>query len=184
MTSRWKIVQATRALKQGGVIIYPTESIFGIGCDAADLAAVNRLLDLKQRSFNKGLILLVSDISQIERYIQPLTSQQLALINGPQPRATTWLLAAQKHVSPLIKGLHPKLAVRITRHPIAKALCQQLGNPIVSTSCNKSGKPVSVNAAFSRNHWLRQVDHVIAGECGGQPASQIIDLESGKVIRN
>ncbi len=183
MISRWKIMQATQVLQQGGVIIYPTESIFGIGCDATNLTAVDRLLNLKQRSFDKGLILLVSDISQVQHYIQPLTAPQLAQINAPQTRATSWLLPAQKHVSPLIKGVHPKLAVRITRHPVAKALCQQLGNPIVSTSCNKSGKPVSTNAANCRIHWLHQVDHFIAGECGGQAASQIIDLESGKLIR-
>jgi len=181
--NRWKITQATHRLKQGGVIIYPTESVFGIGCDATNLLAVSRLLNIKQRCYKKGLILLVSDISQIAAYVQPLTTQQLTTISGPQIRATTWLLPVQPHVSHLIKGQHAKLAVRMTNHPIAKKLCHDLGRPIVSTSCNKSGKAISSKVTYSRNQLWRQVDYCIAGSCGGQAASQIIDLQSGNIFR-
>lgn len=174
---------AVKCLKSGGVIAYPTESVFGLGCDANNLAAVSRVLKIKKRGADKGLILLVSDIGQASPFIHPLNDRQLAKVKASSERATTWLLAKVPDVSGLVTGKHPKIAVRITAHPVARALCEQLGSPIVSTSCNLSGVPAFTNAELVRKFMCSQVDLVLDGKCGGEAPSKIVDLESGRQFR-
>jgi len=179
----WQLRRAIKSLKSGGVIAYPTESVYGFGCDASHLVAIERLLAIKGRSYKKGLIILVSDIQQAFSLLAPLQTSQIKQINQRSDRATTWLIKKTDELSPLLSGDHKKLAVRITTNPIAKKLCEFLGKPIVSTSCNLSGKPTSTQVFEIRNQMQLKVDEIIAGRCCGQPPSQIIDLESGTIIR-
>jgi L-threonylcarbamoyladenylate synthase len=180
----WQINRAVSCLQTGGVIAYPTESVFGLGCDASNLNAITRLLDIKNRSYKKGLIVLVSDISQALTLLAPLSQSQIESISRPSLRATTWLIEANTHLSPLLIGTHEKLAVRVTSNPTAKAICELFNKPIISTSCNLSGKPTTTSAALIRNKMLLKVDQVISGSCCGQSPSQLIDLKTGRFLRS
>jgi L-threonylcarbamoyladenylate synthase len=179
----WQLDLAVKTLKAGGIIAYPTESVFGLGCDASNLKAIARLLAIKQRSYKKGLIVLVSDIQQALPLLSPLSSAQIAFMNQPSIRATTWLIDKRPGLSPLLVGEHDKLAVRVTDNPIAKNLCDLFAKPIVSTSCNLNAKPTSSRVSNIRNKMRLKVDQIVGGACCGQPASQIIDLQSGNIIR-
>jgi len=182
--NNWQIRDAVKLLNSGGIIAYPTESVFGLGCNPYNLKAVSRLLEIKQRPYTKGLILLVSDIKHALPLIQPLNREQLDQISQPSDRATTWLLNKDPHVSPLISGNHPKLAVRIATNPIAKQLCHSFGKPIISTSCNLSSKPMSTKTSEIRNKFLLKVDKILSGSCCQQSPSRIVDLETGKILRD
>lgn len=179
----WQLDLAVKTLKAGGIIAYPTESVFGLGCDASNLKAIVRLLAIKQRAHRKGLIVLVSDIHQALPLLSPLSSAQIEKINQPSIRATTWLIKKRANLSLLLVGEHQKLAVRVTDNPTAKALCDSFAKPIISTSCNLNAKPTSSNVSTIRNKMMLKVDQIIGGRCSGQPPSQIIDLDSGMVIR-
>ena len=179
----WQLDLAVKTLQAGGIIAYPTESVYGLGCDASNLKAIARLLAIKQRSHKKGLIVLVSDIRQALPLLSPLNSAQIEAINQPSPRATTWLINKRPDLSPLLVGVHHKLAVRVTDNPTASALVELFGKPIISTSCNLNTKPASSKVSDIRNRMILKVDQIVSGPCSGQPPSRILDLDSGVVIR-
>ena len=179
-----QINNAAEVIRRGGVIAYPTESTFGLGCAPNDLNALNRILEIKQRPAEKGLIILVSDIQQARNFIQPLTQAQLDQIAVPNDRATTWLIPREQNLPVELCGTHPKIAVRVTQHPIAHAICEAIAMPLVSTSCNLSGEPAMTDAAAIAEQMGEQLDLVVGGEVGGQDASQIIDIESGQILRS
>jgi len=181
--TNWRFRQAIKTLKQGGLIAYPSESVYGLGCDAYNLSAISDLLTTKHRSYKKGLIVLVSDIEQARNLIVPLSQQQKGRIQQHTGRATTWLVSKSDKVSPLLAGNHLKLAIRVTTNPTARKLCEMMGGPIVSTSCNRNSKPTTTLDFIVRNKFRRQLDSVISGPCGGEKASRIVDLESGLIIR-
>lgn len=183
MISAWQLRQTARSLQSGEVIAYPTESVYGLGCDPFNQLALSRILDIKQRPAHKGLIILVSDISQALPFIGPLASPQLQQLGQPQQRATTWLIKCRQSVSPLLRGHFASLAVRITTHPVAKAICEYTDRALVSTSCNIAGKPELTSAVAVRNHMYTKVNRIVGGKCGAQKPSKIIDLTSGRVIR-
>ena len=180
---RWNIRYAARIIEQGGVIAYPTESVFGLGCDPDNPQALKKLLAIKNRPAEKGLIILISDLAQARPYIEPLSEQQIALINQQQERATTWLIPRKKSVSTLLCGHHARLAVRLTQHPIAQSICHYTGSALVSTSCNLAGRPEMTNARQVKSQMFTQVDFTVAGATGEQSPSRIIDLLSGKLLR-
>ena len=181
--NRWQIHLAVKRLKAGGIIAYPTESVYGLGCDASNLKAVSQLLSFKKRSYKKGLILLVSDINQAEKFINPLTLAQIEKINATSDRATTWLIDKHQNTSTLLSGTHEKLAIRVTTNPVARALCEVFDSPIISTSCNLTKKPTSNRVSIVRNKMIGSVE-IISGLCCNQKPSKIIDLETMDVLRN
>ncbi|HFC91355.1 MAG TPA: hypothetical protein ENJ51_00935 [Leucothrix mucor] len=154
-------------LKQGGVIAYPTEAVFGLGCDPLNKTAVMRLLNLKQRSINKGLILIASDFSQVADFLLPLNNQQQ---NITQPSETTWIFPAKNNAPEWITGRFNSVAVRITKHPPIKQLCELLGAALVSTSANVSGQP----PARSSHEVIAQFDQLLDG---------VLDREVGKLLK-
>lgn len=177
------IESAVSCIMQGGVIAYPTESSFGLGCAPNNLKALRKILSIKARPAEKGLIILVNDIAHAEGYIQPLNEHQLALINQARARATTWLIPRNIDLPVELCGTHSKIAVRITKHPIANAICEGINMPLVSTSCNLAGKPPLNDPCAIKVQMGSELDLIVPGELGGQPASQIIDLETGQVLR-
>ncbi len=183
MLSQKILKNAVQIVNQGGVIAYPTESTYGLGCDPANLDALKRILQIKQRPAEKGLIILVSDIAQAKPYLQPLDTSQLLLMTQARERATTWLIPRNKALPIELCGTHPKIAVRITQHPVARAICEALGYPLVSTSCNLSGQEALIDAETIQAQMGDQLDLIVAGNVGGQAASQIIDLETGRIYR-
>lgn len=179
-----QIQQAAQVILRGGVIAYPTESVYGLGCDPTNLAAIKKILSIKNRSKSKGLIILVSKIEQALPYLLPLSSTQLAQLATPKTRATTWLIPCKKEISALLSGNSTKLAIRITQHPIAQAICNSANSALVSTSCNLSGQVELSSAIEVEQQMGSKLDFIVDGKVGGQAPSQIIDLISGQIIRN
>jgi len=122
--------------KLGGVIAYPTEAVFGLGCLPENSEALQRLLDIKQRPIEKGLILVAANFEQVRPYlaknIKP-TPQQMA------PDNVTWVYPVADNVSPLLRGRFDSIAIRISKHPLVQALCNTLDSPLTSTSANITG---------------------------------------------
>ena len=181
--SGFKLRQAVSTLEDGGIIAYPTEAIYGIGCDPEDDDSLLELLWLKQRPPEKGLILIAADFNQLQDYIAPLPAEVLSKLLQSWPGPNTWLVPVKPDVSPLLTGGRDTLAVRVTDHPIAAALCREFGGPIVSTSANLTGlKPAK--SAYQVRWQLPEVDFVMTGACGGlQQPSTIRDALTGEVFR-
>jgi len=176
-----QIAQAQAIIQQGGVIAYSTDTIIGLGCDPTNSCAVERILWLKQRSLDKGLILLVADIDALEDFSQPLSSTQIEKINSAHS-PTTWLLPKNTRVAKWISGMHDSVAMRVSQHPIATALSQATG-AIVSSSANFSSYANAENTDQLRNWFGPYLDYVIIGEPGTGMPSEIHDLLSGKQHR-
>ncbi len=126
-------------LARGGVIAYPTESCYGLGCDPANRNAVLRILKLKGRPQHKGLILIASNYQQVARYLSPLSKEQQKKLCDAGKNAITYLMPVKQSTPRWLRGKHDTLAVRMTAHPFARGLCKGTGSALVSTSANKSG---------------------------------------------
>ena len=179
------IQQAVAAIHNGGVIAYPTEAVWGLGCDPADEVAVNRLLALKNRAVARGLILVASKESQIEWLLAGLSAAQRARLELSWPGPTTWLVPHNNRLPHWIYGDHDTVAVRVSDHPIVRALCDCWGGALVSTSANISGGTAAVAQFQVRRYFGDELDFVVPGSVGdaGRP-SHIRDLVSDRVIRD
>lgn len=174
--------QASYVLLRGGVIAYPTEGVFGLGCLPDDIDAVARILAIKQRNPSKGLILIVARPEQFDDWIDPAVRGTLP---EPDPgRPVTWIVRAAAGVPAIVRGDNPGLAVRITTNPVAAEICDAVDMPIVSTSANIAGRPVARNSFILHRNFRRLVDYVVPGECGpASGPSEIRELETGSVLR-
>jgi L-threonylcarbamoyladenylate synthase len=179
------IESAVAVLKQGGIIAYPTEAVFGLGCDPDDDAALNRLLALKQRPAEKGLIIIAASFEQLKPYIQTLTENQKQKLLATWPGRVTWLLPVKNTVSRLLVGQHDSIAARVTAHPIASELCRQYGKPLVSTSANLSGHEPARSVGEVKKQFANNLDYIVDGDVDLKAMpSEIRDLISDKVIRD
>lgn len=176
------IKRVADVLLQGGVIAYPTEGVYGLGCLPDDIGAVLRVLDIKARESTKGLILVAADASQLEGWVSLPAGKALPT---PDPRRPiTWIVPPGPLVHPAIQGVHPGLAVRITSNPVAAAICNVVDAPLVSTSANVSGRPTARNRYVLRRQFAQRVDLIVPGDCGpASGPSEIRDLVTGKVLR-
>lgn len=176
---------AIDTLRHGGVIAYPTESVYGLGCNPFDQAAVERILAIKRRHQNKGLVLIASQFKQIEPLMAPIDEAVLNKVQASWPGPINWLLPASQHVPVWIKGEHDSVALRVTAHPLANRLCELLGQPLVSTSANRQGEPSMMSAQEVNEAFGDEVDAVIDAPLGGAArACTIIDALSGVIIRD
>ncbi|MGA8204181.1 MAG: Sua5/YciO/YrdC/YwlC family protein [Woeseiaceae bacterium] len=175
------IARAAGVLLGGGVIAYPTEGVFGLGCMPDDPLAVARLLSIKQRDVAKGLILIAAERRQLEAFIDG----GAAGLPDPDPQApTTWIVPASAGVPDWVRGRHTGLAVRLTTNPVARRLCLAVDSPLVSTSANIAGRPVARNRFVLRRRFGACVDYVVAGDCGpASGPSEIRELSTGEVLR-
>ena len=175
-----ELQHAARILKQGGIVAYATEYCFGLGCDPFNRNAVLRLLRLKRRPVKKGVIVLAADAGQLTHYLHDIPPRVAASWPGPH----TWLLVPRPGVPGWITGRHPKIAVRVTAHAQAAALCHAAGMAIVSTSANRAGEaPARTDRAVVRR-FGKLVDYILPGHVGAAPApTPIRDAETGKLTR-
>ncbi len=182
MPSPFQIRQAASAIRNQGVICYPTESVFGLGCDPLCYTAVDKILQLKQRPVEKGLILIASRIEQLAPFIQLSEEQQAQLLG--QTSAITWLVNKSATTPPWISGSHSKVAIRLSKHPLVRALCNQLDSAIVSTSANPSTQAAARTLLRVKQYFPDQLDYYLNGELGNTGnATPIIDMQSGNIIR-
>jgi L-threonylcarbamoyladenylate synthase len=180
----WHLKQAARHVRAGGIIAYPTEAVFGLGCDPANLFAVLRLLALKQRAPDKGLILIAANFEQLQSYVEPLDAKIKKKLMATWPGPVTWVLPARPSVSSLIRGAHSTVAVRVTAHPVAKALCETLGHALVSTSANIAGGRAARDSLGVRRIFGDTIDYVVPGQVGGlDRPTEIRDAQTDTLVR-
>lgn len=181
MALSFPIHRAGRILRSGGIVAYPTEGVFGLGCIPYDADAVIRILSIKKRRPAQGLVLIASDIEQLGEWVDLPNKSGL---HSTSRRPVTWIVPANRNAPYWITGEHDGLAVRLTTHPVAAALCDAADSPLVSTSANVAGRPPARTAFVLRRRFGSLVDCIVPGQCG--PAtrpSEIRDLKSGKIIR-
>jgi len=170
-------------LARGGLIAYPTEYCYGLGCDPRNRRAVRRLLKLKGRPQRKGLILIAGKFTQLASYLQPLTQPQQDILRRDGAQAITYLMPARASCPRWLRGKHDTLAVRVTAHPQAAALCNALNMALVSTSANRSGHQPARTYKQCQRLFGHQV-RVLPGRVGKRKMpSTIRAWASGKIIR-
>jgi len=183
MISTWQLQQAAQKIKHGAVIAYPTEAVWGLGCDPWNKAAVERILTLKQRCMSKGLILVAAHISQFAWLLDDLPDEPLQLLNSSWPGPNTWLVPHHNRLPSWITGQHPTVALRVSAHPLIQQLCQLTG-PLVSTSANPAGQPAASSRLRIEQYFHSRIDVVLNAQLGEQvQPSCIRDLLSGQIIR-
>lgn len=183
-----QIQDAVIALKKGLLIAYPTEAVYGLGCDPQQANAIENLINLKQRNPDKGLILIASKFEQLQPYLADIDESLAAHAKQAWPGPVTWVWPIKKDVliSPLLTGQHKSIAVRITNHPIAAALCEAFQGAIVSTSANLEGEEPA-RSAHEVIQYFSELDHigkVVEGDLGDllQP-TPIYDVMTQAEIR-
>lgn len=176
----------TGLLKAGGVITYPTEAVWGLGCDPANETAVHKVLALKQRPIAKGMILVAASPDQLDGWVRldalPAARREAVLASWPGPN--TWIVPAGARAPRWITGAHDGIAVRVSAHPLVAALCQAWGGPLVSTSANLAGGEPARSRDQLDPRLLAQLDGIVDGQVGrnAQPTT-IRDALSGAVLR-
>lgn len=169
----------------GGVIAYPTEAVFGIGCLASDRDAVHRVLEIKKRSWRKGLLVIGSQLAQLEALVELPPEPRRSEIVAAWPGPVTWVLPARAGIPSWLSGGRETVAVRLTDHPVAAALCERVGAAIVSTSANVSRRPPLREALLVRRVLGSSVDYVLGGEVGGLAKPTVIkDGRTGRIVRS
>lgn len=183
MTASLPLQQAARLVRAGGVIAYPTEAVYGLGCDPGAVEAVLRILAIKGRPAAAGFIVIAAGWEQLEGWIAPTPAERRRLRQSVA-RPVSWVVSAGPLAYPLLTGDRPSLAVRVTRHPVAAMLCELVGGPLLSTSANRHGRPPARSALAARRQLGAAVDQVVGGEVGGsRRPSEIRDAATGAVLR-
>lgn len=178
--------EAAACLRDGGLVVYPTEAVWGLGCDPFHDAALRRLLQVKQRAEAKGLILIADALERIAPLLDlaALPEARRAAVLASWPGPHTWAVPCSAAVPARLRGAHETLAARVTAHPGAAALCAAFGAPLVSTSANLSGEPPAFRRTELDPRLLAAVDGVLEGETGGLARpTPIRDARSGEVLR-
>jgi len=179
-----EISNAINALRDGGVIAYPTEYCFGLGCDPRNEQAIEKLLAIKQRKRDQGVILVAANIEQVADYALLDSVPLLQQVKDSWPGPNTWILPTKPGVSSWVKGLHSSIAMRVSAHPVCQQLCQEFEHAIVSTSANRHGQESLLSADDVRGQFASDLDYIVDLEVGGAAhASTIRDAITGKQLR-
>jgi len=183
MATEFAIRFAVHCVRQGGIIAYPTETVYGLGCDPLCADAVNKINTLKQRKSGKGLILLGSRLQQLDALIDVGDpNERAAIVGGHEP--TSWIVPAKNTAPGWITEGQGTIAIRITTHPLVILLCDQLGHAVVSTSANPAGKKPALNSLQLHRYFDGRVDSMLISNhnCSGKP-SKIRHLKSRQLLR-
>jgi L-threonylcarbamoyladenylate synthase len=181
-----RIQRAANCLLSGGIIAYPTEGVWGLGCDPFNEEAVRRLLLIKQRPMAKGLIVVAGSMKQIAPLLKNLDSAQTTLLAQSWPGPVTWLLPdPDQLIPPWIKGKFTSVAIRVSAHPPVVRLCSAFGGMIVSTSANPAQRAPAQTRLRVLTWFDDSLDYILPGKLGGQRGpSAIHDLATASVIRS
>ena len=176
------IHDAKQLLQQGGILAYPTEAVYGLGCDALNQASVESIRALKGRTTEKGFILLIADWAQLFPLIQPITEEQLVRVRSTWPGFVTWVFPKAPSLPSWLTGGQDTVAIRMSAHPIARALSKS--QPLVSTSANLSGQSPAKNEEELRQQFPTGIDALVQGQLGDftQP-STMYDVLSNQQLR-
>ena len=178
------VEQAAQCLRDGKIIAYPTEAVFGLGCDPGNEAAVRQLLALKGRPPTAGLILIADRLDRFDPFIKPVSEALYRRARSSWPGPVSWLFPRADSVPDWLAGNHDTIALRLTAHPVCRALCAAFEGAIVSTSANPSSSEPAASAAQVEEYFGSLLGGIVEGALGkeGKP-SEIRDLASGAVIR-
>ncbi len=180
----WPLQTAAKVIRAGGVIAYPTEAVWGLGCDPYNPDAVRKLLEIKNRPVDKGLILITGNSSDFQPWLYTLSQKHMKELELSWPGFNTWVVPDSGVTPSWIMGVHNGVALRVSAHPLVKALCEAFGGPIVSTSANVAGHAAARNRCQVEQYFHGQLDYVLAGALGGErQASVIRDLVTGQPLR-
>ena len=179
----WRISLLADILNRDGVIAYPTEGVWGLGCLPASAEAVARILALKNRPWDKGLLLVAADIGQVEAYLEGIDDQCRRTLENDWPGPTTYLIPDNGTAPGWITGPGGMLGLRVSLHPLVGELCRNFG-PLVSTSANISGHPPARSALEVRRYFGGLLDYIVPGNLGrAKGPSPIKVLQSGETLR-
>jgi len=183
MISSWRVKRAAKLVREGGVIAYPTEAVWGLGCDPWNEDAVYSLLAIKARPVEKGLILVADDIRQFDFLLADLPQAWQERLAASWPGPNTWLVPHQNRLPEWITGQHDSVALRVTDHPLVRELCALTG-PLVSTSANPAGRPAARSRLRVEQYFRGELAGVLDGKLGGRRNPSLIrDLVTGQVVR-
>lgn len=183
MASNFSIRHAAHIVRQGGIIAYPTDTIYGLGCDPYNREAVEKISRIKQRPLSKQLILLASEIEQLRPLIQLSKAQEEMITQSTEP--TSWIVTATADAPPWLTADDGSLTIRITQHDEVQKLCSALGHAIISTSANISGKKPAKNSMELHKYFHNRIEKILV--YNKQPAgkaSRIVRLSDGQIIRH
>ena len=179
------IAQACAIMERGGVILYPTDTIWGIGCDATNSDAVRRVYEIKRRSDNKALIVLADSMAKVEFYVDEIPDIAWDLVELSSKPLTIIYSGARNLASELL-GEDGSVGIRVTQEPFSQALCRRFRKPIVSTSANVSGDKSPRNFAEISDEIKQAVDYIVEArqdEAGEAQPSSIIKVGKGGLIK-
>jgi L-threonylcarbamoyladenylate synthase len=176
------IEEARIVVQQGGVLAYPTEAVYGLGCDAFNPNAVQAIRALKGRDATKAFIVLIADWSQLYSLISPLTNEQLSRLHETWPGFVTWVFPMSTTCPEWLGSEQKSIAIRMSAHPVAQALAAL--TPIISTSANLSGHPPATTAEQVIQQFTTGIDAMVNGRIGEfiKP-SEIFDVRTGQQLR-
>lgn len=178
------IGEAVQSLRDGQVVAYPTEAVYGLGCDPSCEAAVYHVLEMKSRPAAAGLILIADQFERFEPFVGPLPPGQLDRAMATWPGPVTWLFPRGAAVPDWLAGTHSTIALRVTAHPVCRELCSAFGGAIVSTSANPRSAEPARTAERVAEYFGDALAGIVEGDLGGElRPSEIRDLASGRVIR-
>ncbi len=180
------IPAAAAALRAGGVVAYPTEGVYGLGCDPRDQVAFARLFALKQRPPTQGVLLIGADFAQVAPWIDldAVPAAVLEAVHATWPGPHTWIFPRAAAVPEWVAGAHAGIALRVTAHAPAAALCRAFGGAIVSTSANPHGQPPAGDAATVARYFPHELAAIVDAPLGGlRKPTSIRDALTGAVIR-
>ena len=176
--------RAAELLHAGQVIAYPTEAVYGLGCDPRNETAVRKILALKDRHESAGLVLIASEFDQLESWVAEVSQALLERAMRTWPGPVTWLFPRAAGVPDFVAGRHDTVAVRVTAHVPSRQLCKAFGSALISTSANPTTAPPARSVDEVRIYFETGLAGILAGELGdGRKPSEIRDLASGNIIR-
>jgi L-threonylcarbamoyladenylate synthase len=171
-------------LRDGGVLAYPTEGVYGLGCDPDNRVAFEKIFAMKRRPPEQGVLLIAADLEHVRDWIGEAPESAFARANAIWPGARTFIFPRSPRVPEWVAGGHAGIALRVTAHAPSAALCRAFGGPIVSTSANRHGEPPARSAADIRAIFGDEPDGVLDAPLGGlDKPTPITDAVTGAIIR-
>lgn len=182
---QWRIELVVQRLLAGDVIAYPAEGVWGLGCLPDSEQAVAKILALKQRSWEQGLILVAGRIGHFDAWLTDITDAERRLLREAWPGPVTFIVPDNGTTPLWIRGSHDSVALRVSAHPVVAAICNQLDGPMVSTSANPSGRQPARSALRLRQYFPAGIDYIVPGQIGDSPGpTEIRTLRNGAALRD
>ncbi|HTM46118.1 MAG TPA: L-threonylcarbamoyladenylate synthase [Polyangiaceae bacterium] len=175
-----KIRRAVEVLQEGGVIAYPTDTVYGLGCDLFNKKAIDRLYQIKGMSRSQQLAFVCSDLAQVAKYAI-VNDYEYRILKEYLPGPYCFILRTSKEVPKVVQTARKHVGVRIPNHPVALAMVQELGHPVISSTAARAGQPVHIDAK-ELDLEFKGLDLVIDGGAGGEVPTTVIDLTADRPV--